>query len=350
MIRAVVAEDSDTVRELLVRILEGDPSVRVVGEARNGLEAVEMAQDLRPDVVTMDIRMPGCDGFEATRRIMVETPLPIVILSGSLDLQEVEISMHALRVGALAVLAKPPGPETPEFEDRARAFVAKVKAMSAVKVVRRWGDRSSPLAAPGLPVWVSSRRAEVLALAASTGGPAALHRILSDLPGDLRVPLLIVQHMSEGFVEGFAAWLNEAASFRVKLAEAGEPLLPRTAYLPPSGRHLGLADRNHLLLSDAAPIGGFRPSANYLFDSVARVFGPSSVAVVLTGMGVDGVEGLRSIRASGGRVLVQDETTSVVFGMPQAAVAAGMADAVVPLESIARYLGAIGRDGEVRGR
>ena len=338
MTRVLVAEDSVTARELLVEILRSEPGLEVAGEAKNGLEAVEMTRRLRPDVVTMDIRMPRMDGFEATRQIMVESPTPIVIVSGSLEVRDVEVSMHALRAGALTVLAKPPGPEAPDFEEQARRFVETVKAMSQVKVVRRWPERPRPEPPRPLPSARNGAAARVVALAASTGGPAALARILSELPGDFPLPVLAVQHIARGFVEGFAAWLNTFGALRAKVAEDGEALRSRTVYIAPDDRHLGLADRSTIALSSAAPVGGFRPSASFLFESVGRAFGSSAVAVILTGMGQDGVEGLQALRAAGGRVIAQDEETSVVFGMPGAAVDAGLVDLTLPLGAVALRL------------
>jgi len=334
VIRVLVAEDSATMRELLVAVLTSDPELIVAGEAKNGLEAVEMARRLRPDVIVMDVRMPVMDGLEATKRIMVEVPTPIVIVSGSFDVREIEVSMHALRLGALSVLPKPPGPESPAFAEAAREFAATVKAMAQVKVVRRWPER------PGVPGPVAARvaraeRARVVAITASTGGPAALSRLLSGLPGDLPVPVLVVQHMAPGFVAGFAGWLNSVSSLQVKVAEDGEPLGPGGVYLAPDGCHLGVAGQAAIRLSAEAPIEGFRPSGTHLFRSVAASFGPSVLAVILTGMGEDGVAGLRAIKDAGGRVFAQDEASSVVFGMPGKAAEAGLADAVFPVEEMA---------------
>jgi two-component system, chemotaxis family, protein-glutamate methylesterase/glutaminase len=336
-VRVVVAEDSVTARELIVGLLRSDPEVVVVGEARNGAEAVELTKKLRPNVVTMDIRMPLMDGFEATKQIMTEAPTPIVIVSASLDGREVEAAMHALRAGALTLLPKPPGPGAPAFERSRRQFVATVKAMSEVSIVRRWPEHRLATYAPaegrGRRV-----RGRLVALAASTGGPAALQCILSDLPGDFPVPIVAVQHIASGFVTGLAAWLNEACSLRVKVAGDGERLLPRTVYLAPDDSHLVVsADGTVSTSSDAAP-REFRPSASVLFESVAKAFGPSGVAVVLTGMGHDGAQGLEAVHAAGGHVIAQDEDSSVVFGMPAAAIAAGVVDEVLAVRSIAARL------------
>jgi two-component system chemotaxis response regulator CheB len=178
----------------------------------------------------------------------------------------------------------------------------------------------------------------VIAVAASTGGPAALQRLLADLPADFGVPLAVVQHITPGFVRGLADWLNGSCDLRVKVAEGGEPLAPHTVYLAPDGHHLGLAGPDTVALSAAPPVGGFRPSATHLFESVARACGPATTAVILTGMGDDGVAGLRAVRRAGGRVIAQDEKSCVVFGMPGAAVAAGLADLVLPLDGIAPQL------------
>ena len=337
MFRVLVAEDSATARELLVEILRADPEIEVVGEANNGLEAVEMTKRLRPSVVTMDIRMPKMDGFEATRQIMVEAPTPIVIVSGISDLREVENSMHALRLGALAVLAKPPGPESPDFEEESRQLVQKVKAMAQVKVVRRWPERIQA-GLPPLPHIHPTARPRIVAIAASTGGPAALAHILCDMSPDFTLPVLVVQHMAKGFAGGFAAWLNTVASLRVTVAREGEPLCARTVYLAPDDRHLGVVDASTIAISNAAPIDGFRPSGTFLFESVAKAFGNTMVAVVLTGMGTDGVAGLRAVRMAGGRIIAQDEETSVVFGMPGAAISAGLADVTMPLGAISTRL------------
>lgn len=344
MIRVLVAEDSTTVRELLVEMLRADPECQVVGQASNGMEAVEKTKELQPDVVTMDIHMPRMNGFDATKQIMIESPTPIVIVTASLDPRDVETSMHALRAGALTVLAKPQGPGSPDFEEACSRFLTTVKLMSQVKVVRHWRERPRaevpcPRAAPG------KGTGRIIAIASSTGGPGALSRMLSELPGDLSVPVVVVQHIASGFGEGFVTWLNSTVPLKAKLAEQGEPLVPGTVYVAPDDKHLGVSARTTALLSTAPPLGGFRPSGTFLFESVAKAFGSSTIAVILTGMGQDGVEGLRQVREAGGQIIAQDEESSVVFGMPKAAIATGFVDYVLPLTAIAPRLLSLIRGG-----
>ncbi len=339
MIRVVVAEDSLTVRELLVEILDSDPEITVVGQAKNGAEAVELAARLKPDLITMDVHMPIMDGYEATKEIMVQAPIPIIIVSSSANREGMGLSFNALRAGALLVLPKPDDPRSALFDGQRAAFLAMAKAMSQVKVVRRWASRAPVVPPPVMQLRRSpGSRIRVVAIAASTGGPAALQRILSGLPGAFPVPILVVQHIATGFVEGLASWLGSSCNLRVKVAESGEPLRGRTVLLAPDNVHLGVSRDARVELTDAPPVGGFRPSGTHLFDSLAQVYGASVAAVIVTGMGNDGVEGLRVIKRMGGHVLAQDEATSVVYGMPREAVAVGVVDAVLPIDAVAGRL------------
>lgn len=337
-LRVLVAEDSPTARALLVEILGSDPELKVVGEAANGIDAVEMTKRMRPDVVTMDVRMPLMDGLQATKLIMIEAPTPIVVITASFERRDVELSMNALRAGALAVLSKPSGPGTPGFPEECRQLVRTVKAMAGVKVVRHWRERPT-VERPALrardQAWPP---VTAVAAAASTGGPAALLQILSMLPAGFPVPMLVVQHIAADFVSGLASWLDAASPLKVKVAAEGELLRPGTVYLAPDGRDLGVSNQSTVSLSMPRPGSAFCPGATPLFESVARACGASALAVILTGMGQDGLEGLGAIKRAGGRVLAQDEESSVVFGMPAAAIGADLADLVLPLPSIASML------------
>jgi two-component system, chemotaxis family, protein-glutamate methylesterase/glutaminase len=334
-LRVIVAEDSPTARRLLVEILRADPAFEVVGEARDGVEALELTRRLRPHLITMDIQMPNMDGLEATRRIMTEVPTPVVVVSTLVE-RDIQTSMSALRSGALAVLQKLVGPQAPDFDTEARRLRDTLKAMAAVRVIRHWPTRDE--APAPLPPAVQARRGRmaVLTIAASTGGPAALHRILSELPATFPLSILVVQHIALGFANGLATWLDSVCPLEVKVAENGEPLRPGVVYIAPDDKHLGIRTDKTVEVSTASPVGGFRPSGTWLFRSASRVFGSSTAAAVLTGMGQDGLEGLREVHESGGLVLAQDEASCVVYGMPGVAVAAGVVDEVLPLADFSR--------------
>lgn len=354
-IRVLIAEDSPTARTLLIDMFKRAGDFEIVGIAVDGLEAVERTRTFRPDVVTMDIQMPGMDGLEATRRIMSEHPTPIVIVS-SLDVGSVEVSMEALRTGALAVLEKPVGPGAPTWESSRNTLLSTVRSMSQVKLVRRWGsvppyrsnvpdpipatERSgeprtltTPTASPASLVPIKA-----IGIAASTGGPAAYHKILSGLDADYPIPILIVQHIAHGFGDGFARWLANACTVRVKIAERGETLRPATVYVAPDDLHLGVTANGRVELSSEKPRSGFRPSASYLFESLAEALGAQAAGVILTGMGSDGVDGLSILKRCGGRVIAQDEGTSDIYGMPAAAAKAGIVDIVASLSDIPGHL------------
>jgi two-component system chemotaxis response regulator CheB len=260
-----------------------------------------------------------------------------VIVTGSTNVAEVERSMQALRAGALAAIEKPPGPAAVHHDEAARNLIETVKAMSQVKVVkRRRLEMPNKVAASAL-----ERRGgqpQIVAIAASTGGPQAVQRLLAGLAAGFPLPILVVQHLSPGFTAGFVTWLSATIPLPVKLPAADDALKAGTVYFAPENRHLGVSNSGRIVLSDDPPIGGFRPAGTFLFDSVARAFGPSVVALILTGMGQDGLEGLRTVRNAGGLVMAQDEASCVVFGMPRAAIEAGLADVVLPLEGMADEL------------
>lgn len=340
MIRALVAEDSVTVRRLLVEILDADPQITVIAEATNGVEAVEKVVSLEPDLVVMDIHMPMMDGLEATRQIMRRAPTPILIVSAAADQEQLELSFSATQAGALLVLPKP----APSLNDRvcqeSRHLLAMAKAMAKVKVVRRWAPRLETRTPP--PRMARTEDAppngDLVAIAASTGGPAALRTLLNGLPPDFAAPILVVQHIAPGFIAGFAEWLGRECPLRVEVAQEGEPFREHTVYIAPDERHLGVSHSRNATLSDASPIDGFRPSATYLFESVAHAANSAAVGVVLTGMGSDGVAGLRTLYSKGGHILVQDQESSVVHGMAGEAVRLGLAHEALPLDEIAERL------------
>lgn len=340
MLRVVVIDDSPVARDLIVEILNAEEDIQVVGVAPDGQAGVDMVNELRPDIVTMDVQMPRMDGYEATREIMVAQPTPIIVVSGSMDTPDIEKSMQSLQAGALTVIGKPHAPTSSRFEKTAHMLVDTVRTMSAVKVVRHRRLPEAIPDAPPMPYLPEDRQSfQVIAIAASTGGPQTVHQILSALPSDFSLPVLYVQHISDGFSEGLANWLRVSTELNVCLAQHGEKLNPGTVYLCGEDRHLEVSQDGRIVLSDDPPVGGFRPSASLLFESVAKAFGKKTLAIILTGMGRDGVDGLKAVRQLGGHVLAQDQESSVVFGMPRAAIEEDVHDAIVNPQQIVDYLG-----------
>ena len=353
MIRVLVAEDSPTARALLVAMLDADPGIAVIAQASTGLEAVSMAERLKPDLITMDVQMPELDGLQATERIMLRSPCPIIIVSSQARDSDVSLSLDATRAGALLVLPKPEGPGSGHFDSDQRQLVAMVKALSHVKVVRRWRG-SGPVPDPQVQRHVSVQRpqsgiggvrrsarresATLVAIAASTGGPAALKDILDVLPSGFPAPILIVQHISKGFVDGLAKWLGTDSQLRVVVATDGDIPAAGTAYIAPDGFHMEVRRAKmhplRITLTSTPPIGTFRPSASRLFSSVATAVGERALAVILTGMGDDGVAGLLEVRRNHGFIMAQDEASSVIYGMPREAVRSGVVDEVISLQSL----------------
>jgi two-component system chemotaxis response regulator CheB len=338
MIRVLVVDDSASARDLLVRLFQADAQFEVVGTAGDGEAGVALTARLRPDVITMDIHMPGLGGLAAIRRIMAETPTPIVAISASIEANDVGTALEALKAGAVSMVERPYGPGDPRHLPAARDLLTTVRLMATVPVVRRpvtraqADDRTTPLASADSAI--DGRRPVAIALAASTGGPQAIQAVLQSIGHGLDVPLFIVQHITAGFAPGMVSWLSSTCPQAVKLAEQGEQPRGGTVYLAPQDHHLMLARRGTLVLSSAPPVRGFRPSASVLFESVAEYYGARAVGAILTGMGDDGAAGLGALRAAGAVTIAQDEATSVVYGMPAAAVALGAARYVLPLAAI----------------
>lgn len=334
-IRILIAEDSPSQRELVTWALGQMPGLEVVGCAVNGAEAVEMVARLAPDIVLMDCHMPVMDGIAATREIMCRCPVPIVVASASFEPSDVHPGLDALREGALAIVPKLPAPQSPDFEAVARELALSLRLMSEVKVVRRLpprrGQTRPPPARPG-------RGIQVVAIGASTGGPPVIREILQGLGQAISAPTLIVQHMAAGFTGGFVSWLARNCQMPVELAAANAPAKPGHVYVGPEGRHLGIDRRGRLVLETGPPENGFCPSVSRLFRSVGDAFGTSALAVLLTGMGEDGAEGMAHVARCGGITVAQDRETSVVFGMPGAAVQLGAAQQVLAPPEIAPFI------------
>jgi len=335
-ISLLIAEDSRTQREMLLYLIEEAGGFDVVGTAADGVEVVEKTEKLRPDIVLMDCHMPRADGFEATRTIMSRCPTPIVMCSSTLSQDEMGHTFDAIKSGALAFLPKP-SVEDADATDKAAALVRTLRLMSEVKVV---GRRAQPINAARQKQTAAGRtRAfSVACIAGSTGAPGVIADILSDLEGKPQLPILIVQHMAAGFVQGFANWLAGVSKLRVQVATNGTTPMAGEVYLAPDDRHMGINERGQIWLSDAPPIEGFRPSADHLFRSVARFRGATAIGVLLTGMGRDGAAGLGELRGAGALTIAQDEATCVVFGMPREAIDRGAATCVLSPSDIAQVI------------
>ncbi|MDP2169360.1 MAG: chemotaxis-specific protein-glutamate methyltransferase CheB [Rhodocyclaceae bacterium] len=342
MIRILIADDSRVISQLLKIIFESESDMQVVGIAADGREAVRLAQELRPDVMTMDIRMPVMDGFEATRLIMSSQPVPIVVISASVDDAELRTTFRAIEEGALAVIEKPVGLSHPEFEAMRREITDTVRAMAALKVFRRRAQAKQPaqpmVEAERVP---PGRVREIVAIGCSTGGPQALQAVLGTLPASFPLPIAIAQHMSKGFIGGLAEWLRSQSLLNIRLVTHGEQLKPGTVYFAPDDFHLRVVRDAHGLvaqLSQEGLINGFRPSATPLLQSVAQTCQGGGIGVLLTGMGCDGAVGLLAMRQAGAHTLVQDQVSAVVYGMPGAAIAIDAVDRIVNLKHMAAYL------------
>ncbi|MCB2190502.1 MAG: chemotaxis-specific protein-glutamate methyltransferase CheB [Deltaproteobacteria bacterium] len=334
--KILIVDDSATQRQVMRELLAQDPDFLLVGEAADGLEALELCHKLKPDLVTMDIQMPRMNGYEAIRRIMSETPRPVVVLTSSYSDRMLGISFKALDSGALMVLGKPAGLSMPQIE-RER-LLGQLKAMAGVKVVgRRWNRLEHPKgqkASSAVSPTAGGGHIKLICLGASTGGPPAVQSILQGLSPQNTPPIALVQHINLGFVESLARWLSETTGFVVEPAKMGSRLQPGKVILAPENRHLNVLKSGVVRLIEADLIDGHRPSVTALFHS-AVAFGSSAVGILLTGMGRDGAQGLLDMKSAGAWTIAQDQKTSVVYGMPGEAVALGGASEVLPLGSIA---------------
>jgi two-component system, chemotaxis family, protein-glutamate methylesterase/glutaminase len=349
-IRVLVVDDSRFIQRQLVQILEGNGSFKVVATVGDGEKAIAAVREHDPDVVTMDITMPHMDGLAAVAWIMAQCPKPVVIVS-SYTRKGGKTSIYALELGAIDIVEKPNGNAvTLDLAEKAQELIEKVRMASRIRVVRNAAAPRLQPAPPSIvarpaspdprrpaPRGVAGRSipGRVIVVASSTGGPATLSEILPALPAELEVPILIAQHMPAGFTRDLADQLDRRCRIRVREAVPEELPRPGFAYIAPGDRHLEIGCGGEFHVHDGPKVKGLRPSADLLFASAAGRFGPGVLAAVLTGMGMDGAEGVRAIREHGGRAVAQDEETSVVYGMPEAAVRTGCIDRVVPVCSVA---------------
>ncbi len=328
-IRVLVVDDSPLSRDLVSSILDSDPGLTIVGQAGDGLEAVAKAAALKPDIVTMDIEMPVLGGLEAIERIMAHTPVPILVVTSQTG---VRTAFAAVSKGALDVVEKP----DIDMENGAR-LIRRVKLLAGVDVIahqKNSGRKAeAPAERPG-PRPSAPGRKRVVAVASSTGGPKALHSILAGLPANFPVPVVISQHVADGFAPGLAEWLNASTPLKVSVARTGDILGPGRVYVNPSDFSMRITKQEIVLLSPAPAGQTYHPSCDTMLLSVAATYGDQALGLILTGMGDDGVAGMGAIKAAGGATLAQDEKSSIVFGMNGLAVKQGVVDKVLSLQDI----------------
>ena len=340
-IRVLVVDDSALMRKLIPATLARDPSIEVVGTAMDGSFALKKIEELKPDVVTLDLEMPRMDGMETLRLIMRRAPLPVILLSTH-SKEGAYSTLTALALGAVDFIPKPVDASAGHLETIASALIEKIKL--AKRVV---GRKLPPAVLPDDPQHFKKGSRpplapnRIIAIGISTGGPNALQFVLSQIPADFPSAIVVVQHMPEGFTEMFAKRLDECCPIDVQEARSGDLLIAGRALICPGNRHImvrRMPRGDMVVLSDSPPINGHRPSADVLFHSVAQEFGLTAVGILMTGMGEDGAEGLGAIKAAGGMTIAQSEDSCVVSGMPRAAILKGYAAKVVPLDSLASFL------------
>jgi two-component system chemotaxis response regulator CheB len=341
MIRVLVVDDSALMRKLIPQLLERDNSIHVIGTAMDGAFAIKKIEELKPDAITLDLEMPRMDGIETLRHIMRQHQVPVVVVSAHTR-EGAATTFKALHMGAFDFVAKPENVLAEGMSEIATELIVKIKAAVNSPFQRR------PMPAAGKPSLPKPKRTSVIspatkvvAIGISTGGPNSLEYMLGQLPADFPAAILVVQHMPAGFTETFARRLNESCSLDVKEAQSGDLLAAGRVLVCPGDRHMKVRRMplgDVVVLSDDAKVNGHRPSVDVLFRSVAPEFGADSVGLLMTGMGEDGAEGLGAMKAAGALTIAQDEASSIVFGMPRAAIERGYANRVVSLEDLANTL------------
>jgi len=341
MIKALIVDDSNVFSDILAKILQSDIDIKVIGRAVNGIEAVNLAERLNPDVITMDIQMPLMSGVEATEEIMRRHPTPIVILSSYVNKKEMNVCFDALKAGAVDVMEKPTGRTLLDYQEIEDDLIKRVKIAAGVKVFTHLNlSKGLTDIMPGVSKVVAPKKqkTKIIVIGASTGGPIAINTILSALPPDFSVPCVVVQHIAKGFLEGFVDWLARECRIKVKIGLQNERLESGVAYFPPEDQHMGFYKNSSIRLYNDLPQDGHRPSITLIMKAAAEVYGSGVLGVLLTGMGKDGADGLKAIKAAGGRTIAQDEETCAVFGMPKEAIENNAADHVLPIDKIAKQI------------
>ena len=342
-IKVLIVEDSLVGQNLLKGLIYSDSRFELIGIAQNGRQAVEYIAREKPDVVSMDINMPVMDGVEATREIMQTHPVPIVIVSSFYNSSEVEMAMKVLTAGAVSILPRPFGPGHPKYAQTARQYLNMLKSMSEVKVVKRirkqadyqnlqtvFSEVIKQDIKSGGQLKLDTFNVKIVLIGASAGGPEGIQTILSGLPENFPLPILIVQHIDANFAEGYSNWLNSTSNLPVHIAVNNDIMMPGHVYLPPGNKHIAVKSKGVISVSDAPPVKGLKPSVGVLFQSAADVYGSETLAILLSGMGRDGAAELKILRNLGAFTIAQDEQSCLVYGMPGEAVRMGAALKILP--------------------
>ncbi len=344
MIHVLIVDDSLTTREYLKQIIGSDPELTVIGEARDGQEALKLVEQKRPHVIVMDIMMPRLNGYEATRAIMERWPTPIIINSELVTPGQTEIVFQAMKAGAVAVCQKPTGLGRPDTEDLVEKFLRMIKLMSEVKVVRLLYPKKKT---PSSDVFYDpaikeiQSRIEIIAIGASTGGPPVLQTILSGLNPHFTIPIIVVQHIAAGFLEGMVAWLSKETPLRLKIPKTGDRIEPGHVYFCPEDHQMEITPSKHFMITKIDAHTTVKRPITYLFNSIAKIYGENAAGVLLTGMGNDGAHGLIEMKSKGALTVAQNKETSVVFGMPCEAMNLNAATYILSPVEIASFLNSL---------
>lgn len=358
MITVLIVEDSRVVSEYLYYILSRDPQIQVIGNVSNGKQAVEFLREHKPDVISMDIDMPIMNGLEATQIIMSTTPVPILIVTASRNANEVAVTMEALAAGALGVIEKPVGVGHPKEQKLSDQLITMIKLMAEVKVVSRrprTGEKfatksgSKPGVRPGkkpgvdcreirhIP-WQDHGRLNVVAVGVSSGGPQALHQVFARISNSFPLPILVVQHITEGFLTGLVNWLGKTTAIPIHVAAEGDQLLPGHVYFAPDNYQMGVSEKGKVILERCDNKNGLCPSVANMFRSVTQEYGKSALGIILTGMGSDGAKELKQLRDAGALTIAQDKESSLIYGMPGVAAQLDAAKYILSVAEIGELL------------
>ncbi len=343
MITVLIVEDSRVVSEYLYYILSKDPQIQVIGNVSNGKAAIDFIEKMKPDVITMDVDMPIMNGLEATKIIMSSNPIPIIIVTASRNANQIAFSIEALAAGALSVIGKPVGLSHPLAEEQGQKLVTLVKLMAEISVVKRKVKSAAKvIQAPEHPKFKQSVNRhsipELVVIGVSSGGPQTLQVVLAEITDQFPVPIVIVQHIAQGFLPGLVTWLGKSLKIPVRIAGESERLLPGAIYFAPDGHFMGVTKRGHVKMEKNTEKNGLCPSVAYLFRSAAKEYGSKALGIILTGMGSDGAKELKLMRDAGAETIAQSKDSALIFGMPGVAVELGAAKYVLSAEEIGKFL------------